>query len=79
MYTTDNYGTNGVTKIVTLAKQHNICVNVIPGFSVTETFHDTTFRDSIFDKLLKHIENTTDGTLIPFVFHYQINESLKYT
>ena len=63
MYTTDNYGTNGVTKIVSLAKQHNICVNVIPGFSVTETFHDTTFRDSIFDKLLKHIENTTDGTL----------------
>ncbi|CAC5406459.1 GRM5 [Mytilus coruscus] len=63
MHTDDNYGRYGVTKIAHLAKIRNICVNVIPGFKTTETFDDTSFRDTILQKLLDHIENTTDETL----------------
>ncbi|CAG2184357.1 unnamed protein product [Mytilus edulis] len=63
MHTDDNYGRYGVTNIVKLAKIRNICVNVIPGFKTTETFDDTSFRDSILQKLLQHVENTTDDTL----------------
>lgn len=63
MYTNDNYGQYGVTKIAEIAKKHKICVNIIPGFNATETFDNQTYKDIILEQLLSHIDNTSDGTL----------------